>query len=83
MIDPKLRHRLTHAVTEHDRRQQKRKGYNMYALAHYLGACQSAITEIEAGTPIRTAVVGHFCGRLLDVVLKAVGESPSTGDEQR
>lgn len=78
----KLRHTLTHAVTEYDRKQSKRKGYNIYALAHYLGAVQEAMAELGLDT-LRDTLVEHFNGRLLDVVLKAVGEAPSTREEQR
>lgn len=79
----RLSFKLTHAVTDYDRKQSTRKGYNAYALSHYLGACQEAMTRIEAGIPIRQALCHHFCGLLLDKVLKAVGEPKSTDSEQR
>ncbi len=82
-MNPLLNHKLTHAVTEYDRKQSKRKGYNMYALSHYLGACQEIAKEVDTGVNIRKACVEHLTGRLLDVVLKAIGEAPSTDSEQR
>lgn len=87
--DPKLHFKLVSAVTDYDRKQSARyasKGpgfYNIYALSHYLGAVQEAENKIAQGVPVRKALTQHFTGRLLDVVLKAVGEAPSTREEQR
>lgn len=82
-MDAPLNHKITHAVTEYDRKQSTRKGYSIYALSHYLGACQETATDVDSGIPLRQALTAHFCGRLLDVVLKAVGEAKSTDTEQR
>ena len=78
-----LSHRLTHAVTAYDIKQSRRKGYNGYALSLYLGACQECMRAIKTTGDIRSALTTSFCGRLLDVVLRAVGETPSTDAEQR
>jgi len=79
-----LHDKLLHAVTEYDRRQSTRKGYNMWALPQYLGAInEGIIPEIEKGVPVRKAILSHFTVRLLDRCLKAVGEAPSTREEQR
>ena len=78
-----LHFRLTHAVTEFDRKQQGKRGYNVYALAHYLGAIERIEQEIKSGKPIRNAIVSNLNGRLLDRCLKAVGEPTSTDQEQR
>jgi hypothetical protein len=76
--------KLLHAVTEYDRRQSTRKGYNRWALPQYLGAInESIMPDIENGASLRQALVSHLNGRLLDVCLKAVGEPPSTREEQR
>jgi hypothetical protein len=75
--------KLTHAVTQYDIRQSKRKGYNVNALGIYLGSCQAVQEDLAAGKPVRQSLVSHFCGRLLDVCLKAVGEPTSTLSEQR
>ncbi len=82
-MDALLNHKITHAVTEYDRRASTRKGYNMYALSIYLGACQETAADYDSGVPLRRALVSHFTGRLLDAVLKAVGEPKSTDAEQR
>jgi hypothetical protein len=83
MTTAQLRTQLSHALTAYDRRQSSRRGYNPYALAHYFGALHEALAEIETGTTVRATLVGHFCGRLLDVALRAAGEPPSTDAEQR
>ena len=75
--------KLSLALTAYDRKQSARPGYNRYAIAHYLHAIHEAVAEIEAGKPVRAALVDHFCGRLLDIALRAVGESKSTDAEQR
>jgi hypothetical protein len=82
-MDTHLHFKLVHAVTEYDRKQSTRRGYNIWALPQYLGACEAAEADIAAGKPLRKAIVSNFCGRLLDAVLKAVGESKATDLEQR
>ena len=74
---------LVHAVTEYDRKQSTRKGYNMWALPQYLRAIDNVEREIADGMELRPAITHNFCGRLLDVVLKSVGLSQSTDAEQR
>ena len=74
---------LSHAVTEYDRRRQGKRGYNVYALARYLGAVNEVEDAVRAGKSLRAALVANFNGRLLDVCLKAVGEAGSTSLEQR
>lgn len=78
-----LRFKLTHAVTDFDRKQQGKRGYNIYALAHYLGAIERIEEEIQSGKAIRDAIVSNLSGRLLDRCLKAVGQPTSTMAEQR
>jgi hypothetical protein len=78
---------LVHAATEYDRRLElaaaKRKhGYfNHYALSHYLEAIADAEAAIVKGATVRAALLGCFNGRLLDVLLKAVGEPKFTREE--
>lgn len=79
-----LHDKLLHAVTEYDRKQSTKRGHNMYALSHYLGALnQRVLPMIEQGVPVRQAILKGFCGRLADVCLRAVGEPKSTDAEQR
>ncbi len=72
--------RLAMAVTEYDRKQERRKGFNSYALPQYFAAIDDA--EQRNGS-IREGLVYHFSGRILDAVLKAIGESKATLEEHR
>lgn len=74
--------KLINALTEWDRRNAKRKGYNPYALPQYFQAVAAAEEDISTGVSLRQALVNHFCGRGLDVCLKAVGLPASTRQEQ-
>jgi hypothetical protein len=74
---------LMTAITKYDQRQARGRSFNPYALAHYCGALQDARARVAEGQSWRRALVQSFNGRLLDNVLKAIGEAPSTRDEQR
>ncbi len=76
-------HKLVHAVTEYDRKQMTKRGYNVYALAQYLEAVNAAEELIDKGVGTRRAFVECFNGRLLDVVLKSIGEPKQTIEEAR
>jgi len=78
-----LEAKLRSAVTAYDKRQSKRRGYNIYALPQYLARVSEVIADIEAGAPVRKAITAGFTGRLLDACLKAAGEAISTDAEQR
>lgn len=60
------------AICEYDRRQAKRKFYNIYALPQYIKAKQNAMELIETGVPVSEALADCFCGRLLDFILKRI-----------
>jgi hypothetical protein len=75
--------KLLMALTEYDVKQSRKKGYNPYALSHYMTALGEATSMMESGVTLRTALLKNFCGRLLDVCLKSVGEPTSTKQEQR
>ena len=77
------RFKITMALTSYDRKREGKRDYNRYALPQYFGALDGAMEAVKAGTPLRKALCGAFCGRVLDVALKAVGETPSTKEEQR
>lgn len=78
--DPDLS--LFNAVTEFDRRASKRKGYNPYALGHYAKALQEVRLDVAAGATLRQALLVNFNGRLLDCLLKSIGEPLFTPDER-
>ena len=67
-----IRIKLNHAVTEYDRKQQQRRDYNMFAIAHYLSTVQAAIEAMYKGDHPRKAILAYFNDRLLDVCLKAI-----------
>ena len=65
-----MRAQLVNIVTEYDRRQSTRKGYNRYALAHYCRAVDDVMARVDAGAPIEQALKAGFCGALLRHVAK-------------
>lgn len=81
--NPDLHSKLAHAVTDYDRKQEGKRGYNRYALSQYLRAVHETVADIDLGKAPRRALVDHFSGRLLDATLKAAGLPSSTRDEQR
>jgi len=66
---------LIHAVTEYDRKQSAKRGWNPYALTQY----RARIEEVDQEPAPAYAA---FTGRMLDVCLKAVGQAKSTDNEQ-
>jgi hypothetical protein len=82
-MDIRQRYAITTAITAYDRRQEKRKGYNPYALAHYCGAAQGVEAAVDAGQDLRAAILEHFLGRLCDHVLLACGLPTMTREEAR
>lgn len=64
--------RIVAALTEYDRRQSTRRGYNHYALGHYLGALQEAEKLVDDGQSWSDALPQVFCDRVLDVCLRAI-----------
>ena len=67
---------LAHAVTRYDRWQEKRKGYNHYALAQYLERAAEVAGEVQRGVELRTALENAFNDRLLDYLLQWFGFKP-------
>jgi hypothetical protein len=64
--------RLTNAVTNYDRRESTKRGYNHYSLAQYLAAVGEVIGEVRQGVPIETALSHFFCDRILAVLTREV-----------
>lgn len=74
---------LVHAVTEYDRKESTKRGYNRYALPQYIGRIQEIDEDLKNGADLRSALVAAFCGkRLLDSCLKAVGLPKSTDQDK-
>ena len=65
--------KMVHAVTDYDRKQLKRKDFNPYALAQYFEAIGYAESDVvKYGMSLELAINDHFCGRLEQVLLKAI-----------
>ena len=76
--------KIFNALTEYDRKQSTKRGYNPYALGHYAKALKSVATDMEHGAPsLRVAVLVNFSDRLLDCVLRSVGEAKFTREEMQ
>ena len=74
---------LVSAATEYDKSQSTKPGHNPYALPQYFAAIDQVEKDhFDNGLTIREALVRNFTGRLLDVMLKAVGLPKSTREEQ-
>jgi len=66
---------LIHAATQYDRRQSKKRCYNHYALAHYMLRIDDVMSDHEkTGRPIEDVPRENFNDRMLDALIKAVGE---------
>lgn len=73
-----LHDKLIHAITEYDRQESTKRGYNPNALGIMLGALHSADEYIAQGKDVRAVLCGHFTGRLLSRLLKVAGCEPMT-----
>lgn len=73
---------LVHAATAYDRRREGKPGHNVYALAQYLKRIDEVERDIAKGATVRRALIAAFSDRLLDAMLKAVGEPKHTRDEK-
>lgn len=65
--------KLIHAVTEYDRKQSRKPGYNRYALPQYLERVDLICKDINAGADASHAIKAGFSGRLADACLKSLG----------
>ena len=79
MTPEQIKLKLVHAATEYDRKQEGKRGYNIYALSQYFDAIDRAIADHESGKTIRQALVNNFCDRILDHLLKAVRKKCNIG----
>jgi hypothetical protein len=82
MLDEALRWRLLNALTEHDRRESKKKFYNPYALGQYCQALNRLERYVNAGHDLRLSMLNTFNGKLLDKMLNVANLPVSTKDEQ-
>lgn len=63
---------LRSVLIAHDKREARGNRYNPHALALYMEALQSVDEEVSKGVDIKIALELHFCGRLLEKLLKAI-----------
>ena len=85
-----LHSKLVSVAAEYDRKESTKRGYNIYALAHYMEAIQSVdaclaklLFSANPQDDVRRVLCGHFTGRLLDQMLKAAGLPKSSVGERR
>lgn len=83
MSEAALHTRMVMAVTDYDRKQMSRRGYNPYALAQYLEAVEAIEKEISSGTTPRQAILNNLLAGLCDVTLRAIGQAARTPEEIR
>ena len=76
-----LHDKLLHAVTEYDRRQAGKPGYNIWALPMMVKRVQEVTADVDRGAPVRAAILAGFLGRCLDRCLKVAGEPKATQAE--
>jgi hypothetical protein len=81
MFGGNIKDALIHAASQYDMREMKKRGYNHYALAQYFSRIDDVLEDIERGAGPRQALLAAFNGRLLDHLLKAIGEPKFTRDE--
>lgn len=82
MFGGTVRSALVHAATAYDRRREGKSGYNHYALAQYLKRIDEVCDDICKGATPRAALIAAFSDRMLDAMLKAIGEPKHTRDEK-
>lgn len=78
-----IRQKLLHALTEHDRKESKKKGHNIHFLGVAIGRLDEIMPRIEQGENIRQVLLTSFNDRLLSRLLNAVGEEDFTLEEKQ
>jgi hypothetical protein len=74
--------KLVSAATEYDAKLEAKGDRNVYRLAIILEAIRRAEADMEVRGR-RDSLLRHFSGRLLDVLLKAIGEVKVTPQERK
>lgn len=67
-----MKQKLVNALTDYDRKQSTRRGYNPYALALYFEALDDVMMAVKSGRDIRKALANSFNDRVLDACLRAI-----------
>ena len=74
---------LIHAVTDYDRKQWRKRGYNPHALGIYFERVEAICADMRAGAGLREAITAGFSGKLADACLRAFGLPITTDEESR
>jgi len=69
-MDEKLHCRFVMALTEYDKKQSKKRGYNIYALAQYFERLKEVEADIANGTAVPDAVHAGFFEPLNSMLVK-------------
>lgn len=72
MTTDTVRQKLVNALTDYDRKQSTKRGYNPHALALYFEALDECMSQYENGATIEHALSCRFNDRVLAACLKAV-----------
>jgi len=75
--------KLISAVTQYDRKQSSKRGYNFYALPQYMARVDLICNDIAAGAGESDAIKAGFDGRLADACLRALGLPITTDLDSR
>ncbi len=75
--------KLVSAVTEFDRKQSTRRGYNPNALGIYLERVFQIESAVDNGQELRSAVIAGFSDRIRDHILRSIGQPVCSLDELR
>lgn len=78
-IDPHTMLKLHSAIVAFDKRQERTKSYNIYAMGHYCGAMEKVKESVASGSSLARALYDNFNGRLLTTLEKSVGLEPTFG----
>ena len=68
-----IRARLLLILTNYDKRQSNKRGYNPYALGHYCRGIGEVCEALDNGEAIESALKKSFCGSLLRHIAKKLG----------
>jgi hypothetical protein len=68
-----LKAKLETACLRYDQREERKRGYNRYALAQYLFRVDDVCSAVAAGASVSAALRRNFNDRLLTWLEKAAG----------
>jgi hypothetical protein len=72
MTNAEIHCKLVHAVTNYDRKQSTKRGYNVYALPQYFAALDEVLKLVDAGKMWPQAISAVFNDRLEAFLLRSL-----------